>query len=201
MFVVYYKSWQVQYAISTWLLNWACYSTKTLITSANASLKLANFQFIKVMEVYIQIFELIFFLRCTRTSEEETAGHVLPVLGVTLHHLVAGLEQSVGDLHHRGRLVTYSTQTTQTFPTFFNAQWNAARIFHAAVQIYTFFPVRSLNFLSSIKNYPVCMPTTCIKSRQFRLETCQSVKILQKSCKVMHILQHIFQDSWKITIL
>ena len=32
---------------------------------------------------------------------EHAAGHVLPVAGITLHHLVGGLETSVGDLGDR----------------------------------------------------------------------------------------------------
>ena len=36
---------------------------------------------------------------------EETAGHVLPMARVALHHLVGGLEAGVGDLRHGELLV------------------------------------------------------------------------------------------------
>jgi hypothetical protein len=39
------------------------------------------------------------------TTVQHTAGHVLAVAGVALHHLVGGLEAGVGDLSHRQLLV------------------------------------------------------------------------------------------------
>ena len=39
------------------------------------------------------------------TTEQQTAGHVLAVTGVALHHLVGGLEAGVGDLSHCQLLV------------------------------------------------------------------------------------------------